>query len=642
MESWSSGAFTSTGEVEEKMNDFRNNNHYYIECFLCHKKTDERENTTVCTFCGGPLDVVYDYDLLKNQMNAYMMRTAPPTVMKYLDYYPLKQRSNLKSLGDGNTPLYFARNLGKKLGLEKLYIKNEGMNPTGAFKDRGSFVEINKAKELGFKTVCVASTGNMAASVAAYSAQTGLVCYVIVPESTPRGKLAQTLSYGAHVIRVRGTYSDAYNLTVEMAKQYGYYLAGDYAFRGEGQKSLSYEVCEQLVFGDIDWVVVPVGMGTNLSSIWKGFKEYKEFGFIKKLPGMIAVQAEGASPIVAAFIQKKKLVPVEKPQTICSAIAVGNPIDHPKVFDAIDSSKGLALAVTDDETLRAQQDLARFESLYVEPSSATTIAAVRKLAAKKIIKSTDVVVCVATGTGLKDPATTLKVLAEPPTIEPVLSEVTRVIKSGLLFLRAGSVGEKEKLIFNTVPGISQVKETMKKEFHLTLDDDTVKTVKNVVEKFIKLKGKKIAKADLQSIIETIIQDERRKKTLEVVDFHIETFKKKKPFAEVTVKLNGQTYMEKQEGVGPVDAAICAITAAITKVDTVSFKLTDFQVEIPTTGSDATVEATMILQDTEGTQVVEKGTSPDIIVAAIEAYEKGYNELVYQRKRKEETYGKTKH
>src|SRR3990167_2505207 len=207
-------------------------------------------------------------------MNSYVMQTATPSVLKYLDFYPLINRQHLKTLGEGNTPLYHAQNLGKKLNLNKLYIKNEGMNPTGAFKDRGSFVELHKARELGFKTVCVASTGNMAASVAAYSAQADLSCFVFVPENTPRGKLAQAISYGAHVIQVRGTYSDAYNLTMKVAAHYRYYLAGDYAFRGEGQKSLSYEVCEQLWFSPPDWVLVPVGMGTNLSYIWKGFKEY--------------------------------------------------------------------------------------------------------------------------------------------------------------------------------------------------------------------------------------------------------------------------------------------------------------------------------------------------------------------------------
>ena len=606
-----------------------NSHFYHLECIICHRESDEKKNTTLC-LCGGPLDVVYDYDHLKQVVNYYVLRNTPPKVIKYLDFYPFTERHNLFSLDEGATNLHKARNLGKKLNLEKLYIKNEGLNPTGAFKDRGSFVEINKAKQLGFKTVCVASTGNMAASVAAYSAQGGLSCFVFVPENTPRGKLAQAISYGAHVIQIRGTYADAYELTMKVAKRYNYYLAGDYAFRSEGQKSLSYEVAEQLMCGKIDWVLVPVGMGTNLAAIAKGFKEYYLFGLIDKLPSLVAVQAEGAAPIVHAFKNHYKLTPVEKPQTVCSAIAVGNPIDAPKVFNALKESRGLAISVSDDETLKAQQELAHLEALYVEPSSATVIAALKKLVKQGKINKSDTVVCVATGAGLKDPATTLKVIADPPVITPVLSEVERVVSSDFLSLRAGSVGEKEKLIFTKVPSISEVKNKIKKEFKLNLDSETLEIIRNVISKFIKIKGKKIVKADLQSIIETVTSDERRKKTLEVEDFHIETFKKQKPFAEVAVKINGEKFNSREEGVGPVDAAIRAITVAIKKKDSVDFKLTDFSVEIPTTGSDATVEATMVLQDEFGTQVVEKGTSPDIIVASIEAYEKGYNELVYQR------------
>ncbi len=607
---------------------------YYLHCFVCKKRTDERQNCTVCEFCGGPLDVVYDYEMLKNQMNSYLMQTAPPSVLKYLDFYPLLNRQNLKTLGEGNTPLHHAQNLGKKLNLNRLYIKNEGMNPTGAFKDRGSFVELHKAKELGYKTVCVASTGNMAASVAAYAGQIGMICYVLVPENTPKGKLAQALSYGAHVIQVRGTYTDAFGLCVKVSEKYGFYLAGDYAFRGEGQKSLAFEVCEQLRFETIDWVLVPVGMGTNLSYIWKGFKEYYELGLIKKLPRIIAVQAEGASPIVTAYETQSTVKPLDKAQTICSAIACsGISIDAPKVMAALKDSKGAAVSVTDDETLHSQQTLARMEGLYVEPSSATVIAALSKLIKRKILKKDEVIICVATGAGLKDPSTTLKVLAEPPTIEPIITEVDRVLKTGILTLRAAGAAEKEKNIFTTVPNFNQAKESIKKEFKMDLDEATVNIVRNVVEKFIKVKGKSIAKADLQSIIETVIQDERRKKTLEVEDFHIETFKKKKPVAQVKVLLNGHHYNISQEGVGPVDAAINSITSAIKKEDKTQFRLTDFQVEIPTTGSDATVEATMVLKDEYGTQVVEKGTSPDIIVAAVEAFEKGYNELVYQRLKK---------
>ncbi len=608
-------------------------NFYYLECFNCQKKTDELENNTICRYCGGPLDVIYDYEYLKEQINAYIMQNTPPKVIKYLDFYPLIEKHNLNSLEEGGTPLQLCRKIGKKFGLKKLYVKNEGLNPTGAFKDRGSFVEINKAKQLGCKSVCVASTGNMAASVAAYSSQTGLTCYVFVPEDTPRGKLAQVISFGANIIQVRGTYSDAYRLALETAKYYNFYLAGDFAFRGEGQKSLAYEVCEQLRFGKIDYLLVPVGMGTNLSYIWKGFKEYYLFGLIDYLPKMIAVQAKGAAPIVEAFIHNNsQVVPIEKPQTLCSAVAVGNPIDAPKVLRALKESKGLAITIDDNSTLQAQQDLAKFEALYVEPSSAMTLAALKKLVDSKIITSSDVVVCIATGAGLKDPTTTLKVLAEPPTVEPSLSEVKKVIKSGILSIRTGGYKEKEKLLFLKTPNLSELKSTIEREFNLYLNNKMIKIIRRVIAKFIDIKGKKIAKADLQSIIETVVTDERRDKSLDVLDYHIETFKKKKPIAKTTVFIENKKYSSQSEGVGPVDAAIKAITKAVKKVDKISFKLTDFRVEIPTTGSDATVECIMVLKDKYGTQVVGKGTSPDIIVAAIEAYEKGYNELIFQRKR----------
>lgn len=610
-----------------------NNSFYRLECFLCQNESDEKKNYISCEKCGGPLTINYDYDVLKNQLNSYLIRNAPPKVVKYIDFYPLRKRDSLVSLGAGGTTLYKASRLGEKLGLSDLYIKDEGLNPTGAFKDRGSFVEINKACELGYDTVCVASTGNMAASVAAYSAQAGLSCFVFVPEGSPRGKLAQALSYGASVIQVRGTYSEVYDLTLKVAKRQGYYLAGDYAYRAEGQKSLSYEICEQMWFGDVDWVIVPVGMGTNLSSVWKGFWEYKKMDLISSVPKLVAVQAEGCSPIVEAYTKNKKIKKVSKPQTVCSAISVGNPIDGPKVLSALSDSKGLAVSVSDDEALLSQQELARYESLYVEPSSATAIAALKKLVKRKKIKAGDKVVCIATGDGLKDPAVTLKILAEPPTIEPIAEDARRVIKSGVLSLRAGAFGEREKSLFLKVPDSRKLKKTVKEEFGFDLSADDLETVKRVISKFIKIKGKKIAKADLQSIIETIIQDQRRKKTLHVVDYHVETYKEKKPKAEVKIKLNGQTYTVEKNGVGPVDAAINAILYGIRKKDKVKLHLTDFSVEIPTTGSDATVEVSMVLQDEYGTQVVEKGTSPDIIVASIEAFEKGYNQLVYQRRKK---------
>ena len=603
---------------------------YHLECVLCHKKTSEKETVSVCLSCKGPLDVVYDYDALKLKLNTYLLRNAPPKTMKYLDFYPLARDRELISLDEGGTTLHNARNLAKKLGVKKLFIKNEGLNPTGAFKDRGSFVEINKAKELGFKSVVVASTGNMAASVSAYSAQAGLDCYVLVPENTPRAKLAQSLSYGAKVIQIRGTYFDAANLAEKTAEKYGFYLAGDYVFRAEGQKSCGYELAEQMWREDINWVIVPVGMGTNLSAIFKGLWEYYKMGLIDKLPRMVAVQAQNCNSIKKVN-GKYKVTFVEKPNTICSAISCNDPLDAPKVIRALKETKGEIATSTDDETLVMQQLLSHTEALYVEPSAATTVVALQKLLQRGIIKKDETVVCIATGAGLKDPAATLRILAEPPTIEPDLKEVARVISGNLFSIRAQGVKEKERILFKSTPDKTQLKQTVKREFTIDLSQDDLQNVVSEVRVFIETKGKSIAKGDLQAILEDVIQHENRKAVLELVDFRIEDSKQKRAKAEVDLKLNGIDYKSESEGVGPVDAAINAIKKIIEKHDGIDFNIADFTVEIPTTGSDATVEVTMVLREKRGTQIVEKGTSPDIIVASMNAFVAGYNELVYQLK-----------
>ncbi|MBM3282656.1 threonine synthase [Candidatus Gottesmanbacteria bacterium] len=613
------------------MKKTKSDNHlYYFVCVSCGKKTSEAETTSRCLSCGGPLDVIYDYDYLRLQLNTYLLKNAAPKVMKYLDFYPLSKRHELFSLNEGGTSLHWAKNLEKKIGSGKLLIKNEGLNPTGAFKDRGSFVEINKAFELGFRSVCVASTGNMAASVSAYTAQAGMECFVFVPEGTPRGKLAQCLSYGAKVIQVSGTYSDANILAVKTAEKYGFYLAGDYVFRSEGQKSAGFELAEQMWWQDIDWVIAPVGMGTNIASIWKGFWEYHQLGFVKGLPRLVAVQAKGCSSIHSMADNQFIIKTVEKPLTICSAIAVGNPLDAPKVIRALKQSDGIVEIASDEETLSAQQLLAHNEALYIEPSSATTIVALQKLLKKGIISRTDTVVLIATGAGLKDPAATLKVLAEPPTIEPDLVEVERVISGKLFALRAKGMLEKEKVLFFALPEKKELRRIIKKEFSLNLTNSDFDNVYQEINNFIN-KGKNIAKADLQSILETIIQQESKKNYLELIDFHVEDSRNVRPKAEIIVKLNGKQYTSASEGVGPVDAIITAIKKVIDKYDGLNFRLTDFTVEIPTTGSDATVEVTMVLQESGGTQVIEKGTSPDIFVASTDAFIKGYNELLYQLK-----------
>src|SRR3989344_9565036 len=219
---------------------------YELRCVKCRKVSDERRHYTNCSSCSSPLEVVMNYKIIEEKINHNAFRQVHISSLKYVDFYPINNHNKIISLGEGGTPLYHCKNLGKMLGMKNLFMKYEGANPTGAFKDRGTMVEITKAIELGKKTVIVASSGNMAASVSAYCANANHPAYVLVPQGTPIGKLAQTLAYGARIIQIRGSYDAAAKLTRAIALKNGHYLAGDYAYRLEGQKSQAFEIAEQL------------------------------------------------------------------------------------------------------------------------------------------------------------------------------------------------------------------------------------------------------------------------------------------------------------------------------------------------------------------------------------------------------------
>lgn len=309
---------------------------------------------------------------------------------------PLNPKDQLITLNEGHTPLIKSRRLGKKFGLPLLYFKNEGQNPTGSFKDRGTVVEVAKAIKYRAKAIVVASTGNMAASVSVYSAAAGIPCLVFVPKNTPQAKLAQSLFYGSRVIEINGVYDDAAKLAVQTAHKYNFYLAGDYSFRAEGQKSQSYEIIDQLNGHCPQWVIVPAGNGTNFYSIWKGFKELHQLGRITSLPKMLGVQIKGYDSISLHW-KNQSQTPLNGP-TVATAIAVKFPSDLDKTITALRESKGAMTTVSDSEIITAQKQLALEESILTEPSSATVIVALKKTK----LHTTDSVVCLLTGNGFKD------------------------------------------------------------------------------------------------------------------------------------------------------------------------------------------------------------------------------------------------
>jgi len=400
-------------------NVLKNRRGYRLFCVDCNLNIDELDSHTKCSKCGGVLDVEYDYE--------YLLTKKPKDFRGFL---PLKDVKSLVTLKEGNTPLYKVQALGEKHGLANLYVKNEGANPTGVFKDRGSSLEITKALEAGAKALIIASSGNMAASCTAYASKAGLKIYVLVPEDTPVGKLSQILSYGAHVIKIKGNYSECVEISEQIAKDHNLYQVGDYVFRREGQKLLAYEVVEQMEKHKLDAVIVSTGAGTHIAGLWKGFVECGKMGLIKKLPKMFVVQPDGCAVLVQAFEKKKeKYSRWDKANTICSAVAVTDPVDGNLALEAVYESGGAAVAVSDKEALNAQKELASLEGIFTEPSSALAIAAVRSLKRRKLISLKEHIVCIATGNGLKDPLTPLQNLPVPKTLEADFSVVSRYIKS---------------------------------------------------------------------------------------------------------------------------------------------------------------------------------------------------------------------
>ena len=401
------------------------------ECINCGTKYDVNEIVYFCKKCGDLLEVKYDFEELSKKLEKSDWRNVPLSVWRYRDLMPIKDISKIVSLNEGGTGLHSCHRLGKQLGLLQLYVKYEGENPTGSFKDRGMTVGVSKAMELGAKSVICASTGNTSASLAAYAAKAGLRCTVLIPSGKiAYGKLAQAMIYGAKVLQVRGNFDQALDIVLKLAEKHRsiYLLNSINPFRVEGQKSLGFEICDQLDQEPPDRVIVPVGNAGNISAIWKGFTEFHRLGFIRKLPKMTGIQAAGAAPIVQAIKNKsEKIVPVENPETLATAIRIGAPVSWKKAVNAIRNSGGTAETVTDEEILAAQKLLARVEGIFVEPASASSIAGLIKLVENGVIDKDEQVVCVTTGHGLKDPDTAVQMSEKPLEVDAETAAIEQAL-----------------------------------------------------------------------------------------------------------------------------------------------------------------------------------------------------------------------
>jgi len=397
------------------------------ECINCKTTYGIDEIVYFCNKCGDILEIKVDFSELTETLKTSDWKTKPLSVWRYRPLMPIHETTKLVTLGEGGTGLHRSQRLGNELDLKNLYIKNEGENPTGSFKDRGMTVGVTKAVELGVRHVICASTGNTSASLAAYAARAGIKCTVLIPSGKiAYGKLSQAMIHGAKVLQVKGNFDQALEFVFKIAEKHKdiYLLNSINPFRIEGQKSLGYEICEQLNNEAPDRIIIPVGNAGNISAVWKGFTEFYKLGYIKKLPKMTGIQAAGSAPIAQAIKNNSdKIIPVENPETIATAIRIGAPVSWKKAVNAIHESKGTAETVTDDEILDAQKTLARIEGIFVEPASASSIAGLKKLVKNGVIGKDERVVCITTGHGLKDPDTAIKQSEKPIEVDAEISAI---------------------------------------------------------------------------------------------------------------------------------------------------------------------------------------------------------------------------
>lgn len=398
-----------------------------LKCTNCSETRTLNEKISVCPKCQGLLEVEYDFESMKNTFKKNDLNHKTAGLWRYAQALPIPAES-IVTLGEGLTPLVQAKKIAPQL---RLMLKLDYVAPTGSFKDRGSTVVISKANELNIPTVAIDSTGNAAASVSAYATRAGIPCYVFVPAYTEAEKIVQVSATGATVIKVKGTRQDTHDVIEAAYRKFGWYYCGfmvsPYAI--EGTKTIAYEICEQLDWNAPDWIVFPVGTGSGLIGCYRGLQELLKLGWINHLPKLVCIQAEGCAPIANAQKQGlRDILPVKSPETVAEGLAVGAPPKGKLALEALRKTEGLAEIVSDNETLEISSALASREGLFVEVSSAPSVAGVLKLINMGIIGKGETVVCELTGTGLKSHAEYAKMARPAYEIEPNLDSLLKIMK----------------------------------------------------------------------------------------------------------------------------------------------------------------------------------------------------------------------
>lgn len=401
-----------------------------LQCLECGKESSVSAALYVCPDCRGNQQVVYDYALAKRRLTRQGLKANRDlSLWRYLPLLPVARRP-AAGPATGWTPLYKADKLARGLGLAGVFVKDEGRNPSASLKDRASAVVVARALEQNRTAIAAASTGNAASSLACAMGTLEFKPIIFVPKAIPSPKLAQLLLFGATVIAVEGDYDDAFELCEKACKKYGWYNrnTGTNPYTREGKKTCAFEICEQLGWRVPDLVFIPVGDGNIISGLWKGFREFHTLGLIKRLPKLVAVQAEGSDAVCRALESGGRFAPVGG-RTLADSISVRRPRDGRAAVRAVQDSGGFALRVSDAELLAAMRELARKTGVFAEPAGAASYAGLKKTADEGRLEAGQTVVLVVTGSGLKDVDSAIKAAGRPHLIEPDLKALDRLLKT---------------------------------------------------------------------------------------------------------------------------------------------------------------------------------------------------------------------
>ena len=408
-----------------------------LRCPICGRNYNANEVQYTCPACGdvGTLEVLYDYDALKAQLDREALRNNPiQSMWRYKALLPIEADAKVPPLRVGMTALYDTERVAKTLGLKQVWLKDDGQNPTGSLKDRASAIVVARAMEQGIQTVSTASTGNAAAALSGVGASVGMNIIIFVPASAPVAKIAQLLVYGATVLLVEDTYDVAFELCSQMCLSEGWYCrnTGMNPYTVEGKKTVAYEIAEQLNWNVPDVVMVGAGDGNIIAGVYKGFYDLLQLGWIQRIPRLIGVQAEGSSALVHAWengLQAQDMKPMPA-DTIADSISAGVPRDRAKALRAVRETKGAFMAVPDSEIISAIPELAQRTGVFAEPSCAAVYAGAKRAVQSGLLHADESVLLLMTGNGLKDIKRAQQSVAQGLRVQPTIESIRQALGIG--------------------------------------------------------------------------------------------------------------------------------------------------------------------------------------------------------------------